>query len=64
MPRGGKRNGAGRPIGSKSAPKENLLEKQVAVRLTQNEKNLLEKSAKEKGLTVSKYIHELLFPSD
>lgn len=61
MPRGGKREGAGRPFGSKSVPKENLLSVQVAVRLTADEKKLLEERAAAESLTVSKYIHKKLF---
>ncbi|WP_147612337.1 plasmid mobilization protein [Treponema pectinovorum] len=60
MARGGKREGAGRPVGSKSEQKENPLSEQVAVRLTKEEKVRLEQKAKEKRLTVSKYIHKLL----
>ncbi|MBQ6780267.1 MAG: hypothetical protein IJP62_03430 [Treponema sp.] len=62
MPKGGKREGAGRPFGAKSVTEENALSVQVAVRLTANEKAELESRAKSKGLTVSKYIHNQLFP--
>lgn len=55
---GGKREGAGRPVGTTI---ENALSVQVAVRLTENEKKQLEERAKAANLTVSKYIHKLLF---
>ena len=61
MPRGGKREGAGRPKGAISVPKEKALSLQVAVRLTESEKAELEARAKAAGVTVSKYIHNLLF---
>lgn len=58
-----KRRGAGRPFGSTGAYKkpEDVLSVQVAVRLTQGEKAVLEKRAAAEGLTVSKYIHKVLF---
>lgn len=59
MPRGGKREGAGRPNGT-TIQKEDALCVQVAVRLTQSEKQRLEEAAKECGLTVSKLIHKIL----
>ena len=40
MPKGGKREGAGRPFGAKSVSEENALSVQVAVRLTVEEKKL------------------------
>lgn len=60
---GEKRRGAGRPFGSTGAYKkpEEVLSVQVAVRLTQGEKAVLEKRAAAEGLTVSKYIHKVLF---
>lgn len=58
MPRGGKRDGAGRPAYEDSNSRLNV---QVAVRMTANEKQELEKRAKMAGVTVSKYIHNLLF---
>ncbi len=61
MPKGGKREGAGRPFGSRSVSDENALSVQVAVRLTEAEKAKLEERAKIAGLSVSKYIHKLLF---
>lgn len=60
--RGGKREGAGRPFGSKTTNEENALSVQVAVRMTISEKAQLEERAKKENLTVSKYIHEKLFP--
>ncbi|WP_294016079.1 hypothetical protein [uncultured Treponema sp.] len=60
MPRGGKRDGAGRPAGSLGTRKENPLSVQVAVRLTESEKKRLEELAAQSGLTVSKYIHKVL----
>ncbi len=62
MPKGGKREGAGRPFGAKSVSEENALSVQVAVRLTVEEKKLLESRAASEKLTVSKYIHKMLFP--
>lgn len=64
MDGGGKRRGAGRPFGSTGAYKkpEKVLSVQVAVRLTQGEKSALEERAVAEGLTVSKYIHKVLFP--
>ncbi len=59
--RGGKREGAGRPVGSKTVTEENALSVQVAVRLTADQKKELEIRAAREGLTVSKYIHRLLF---
>ena len=41
---------------------EKVLSVQVAVRLTQGEKSALEERAVAEGLTVSKYIHKVLFP--
>lgn len=60
MPRGGKREGAGRPTGSTSVHKEDSLSVQVAVRLTEGEKKRLEELASQSGLTVSKFIHKIL----
>lgn len=60
MPRGGKREGAGRPAGSLGIRKENALSVQVAVRLTVSEKKRLEELAAQSGLTVSMYIHKIL----
>ena len=60
MARGGKREGAGRPVGSTSVQKENSLSVQVAVRLTESEKKRLEELAAQSGLTVSKFIHKIL----
>lgn len=60
MPRGGRREGAGRPAGSLGAHKENALSVQVAVRLTESEKKRLEELAAQSGLTVSRYIHKVL----
>lgn len=59
-----KRREAGRPFGSTGAYKkpEEVLSVQVAVRLTQDEKTVLEERAVAEGLTVSKYIHKVLFP--
>jgi hypothetical protein len=59
-----KRRGPGRPFGSTGAYKkpEEVLSVQVAVRLTQDEKAVLEERAAAEGLTVSKYIHKVLFP--
>lgn len=64
MPRGGKREGAGRPVGTKTVAEENALSVQVAVRLTVDQKKELESRAAREGLTVSKYIHRLLFSAD
>lgn len=63
MEGGEKRRGAGRPFGSTGAYKkpEEVLSVQVAVRLTQGEKAILEERAAAEGLTVSKYIHKVLF---
>lgn len=61
MPRGGKREGAGRPFGSRSVPEDNALSVQVAVRLTAAEKAELERRAAAERLTVSRYIHKILF---
>ena len=47
MPKGGKREGAGRPFGAKSVTEENALSVQVAVRLTANEKAELESRKKQ-----------------
>lgn len=60
---GEKRRGAGRPFGSTGAYKkqEDVLSVQVAVRLTQGEKAVLEERAAAGGLAVSKYIHKVLF---
>ncbi len=63
MPKGGKREGSGRPVGSKSVTEETALSVQVAVRLTVSEKQELEKRAKAQSMTVSKYIHKILFNS-
>lgn len=60
MPRGGKREGAGRPAGSLGIRKKNALSVQVAVRLTVSEKKRLEELAAQSGLTVSRYIHKIL----
>lgn len=59
---GGKREGQGRPKGTTGAYKEAPKSLQVAVRLTAEEKARLECLAKSAGLTVSKYIHQKLFP--
>lgn len=61
MPRGGKRKGAGRPSGSRSVLKDDALSVQVAVRLTVAEKTELERRAAAAGMTVSRYIHDILF---
>lgn len=61
MPSGGKRAGAGRPKGTTGAYKEVTRSKQVAVRLTSEEKKALEERAAAEGLTVSTYIHNMLF---
>ena len=58
---GGKREGAGRPCGSSTVAKENALSVQVAVRLTVDEKKILESRAALENLTVSRYIHKMLF---
>lgn len=58
---GGKRSGQGRPKGTTGAYKENPKNLQVAVRLTAEEKAELEQRAAENGLTISKYIHNLIF---
>lgn len=58
---GGKRAGQGRPKGTTGAYKEVTKNFQVAVRLTESEKKELEERAEAEGLTVSKYIHMLLF---
>ena len=58
---GGKRTGQGRPKGSTGAYKENPKNLQVTFKLTADEKSQLEERAKKEGLTVSKYIHGLLF---
>lgn len=60
---GGKRPGQGRPKGTTGAYKEVTRNLQVAVRLTAEEKAELERRAEEAGLTVSKYIHQILFSS-
>ena len=60
---GGKRPGQGRPKGTTGAYKEVKKNLQVAVRLTAEEKTELEKRAADAGLTVSKYIHQILFNS-
>ncbi len=62
MPKGGKREGAGRPKGTTGAYKEIKMDVQVAVRMTAAEKEALEARAEAAGLTVSKYIHSVLFP--
>lgn len=64
MPKGGKREGAGRPPGSKSVSEKDALSVQVAVRLTADEKKSLENRAANENLTVSRYIHKMLFPSE
>lgn len=61
MPRGGKRNGAGRPVGSAVVLPANALSVQVAVRLTVSEKKALEERAAANGLAVSKYVRKILF---
>lgn len=61
MPRGGRRAGAGRPQGSRSVRTDNALSVQVAVRLTASEKTELERRANAERLTVSRYIHRILF---
>ncbi len=58
---GGKRAGQGRPKGSTGPYKEVSKNLQVAVRLTPDEKSLLEELASNEGITVSKYIHKKLF---
>ena len=60
MARGGKREGAGRPMGT-GLPVEKVLTEQVAVRLTSEEKKELIRIAESEGTTVSRYIHRLLF---
>jgi len=60
---GGKRPGQGRPKGTTGAYKKVTKNLQVAVRLTAEEKAELEQRAEEAGLTVSKYIHKILFLS-
>ncbi|MBO7122958.1 MAG: hypothetical protein J6V90_06740 [Treponema sp.] len=60
--RGGRREGAGRPVGTKTVTEENALSVQVAVRLTACQKKELEKRAAQEGITVSKFIHKILFP--
>lgn len=60
---GGKRPGQGRPKGTTGAYKEVTKSLQVAVRLTAEEKAELERRAEKVGLTVSKYIHQILFSS-
>ncbi len=61
MASGGKRNGAGRPKGTTGAYKEVTRDQQVAVRLTADEKRTLEERAAAASLTVSRYIHSILF---
>jgi len=58
---GGKRAGQGRPKGTTGAYKENPKNLQVAFKLTAEEKKLLEERAAAAGVTVSKYIHTLIF---
>lgn len=58
---GGKRAGQGRPKGSTGAYKDVTKNLQVAFKLTAEEKKLLEERAKKNGLTVSRYIHRLIF---
>ena len=60
MARGGRREGAGRPAGTK-LPAEAALSEQVAVRLTPDEKRRLSEIAAAEGMTISRYIHKLLF---
>ena len=62
MPRGGKREGAGRPVGRSSVPREKALSVQIAVRITPGEREELERRAAACGTTLSRYVHELLFP--
>lgn len=61
---GGKRKGQGRPKGTKGPYKEVTLNCKVMIRFTEEEKNLLEERASEAGLSVSKYIHNLVFPEN
>ena len=61
MASGGKRSGAGRPKGTTGAYKEVTRDQQVAVRLTADEKQTLEARAAAASLTVSRYIHDILF---
>lgn len=58
---GGKRAGQGRPKGTTGAYKEVTKNLQVAFKLTADEKKQLEERAANAGLTVSKYIHQLVF---
>lgn len=58
---GGKRAGQGRPKGTTGAYKENPKSLQVAVRLTAEEKKQLEERAAAENITVSRYIHRVLF---
>lgn len=61
MASGGKRSGAGRPKGTTGAYKKVTRDRQIAVRLTADEKRTLEARAAASGMTVSRYIHDILF---
>lgn len=58
---GGIRKGAGRPFGSTGSYKEVIRNKQIALRVSDTEKQQLEERAKAENLTVSKYIYKILF---
>lgn len=62
MPRGGKREEAGRPVGSKGPTKAPELKKdsRIVVACTLSEANALKEKAKAQGKTVSRFIIETI----
>ena len=61
MARGGKREGAGRPVGSRSVSEKDALSSRIAFRLTAEERKLLEERAASENMNLSSYIHKKLF---
>lgn len=55
---GGKREGSGRPKGSTGSYKEIKKDCIISIRITREEKELLEKKAAENGLTLARYIYK------
>ncbi len=55
---GGKREGSGRPKGSTGSYKEIKKDCIISIRITKEEKAILEKKAAEHNLSLSHYIHQ------
>ena len=57
---GGKRVGAGRPVGSGPGPSKNQRKNRVSVMFSDQDFRLLKKAAKEKGLALATLVFKML----